>query len=258
MKWVFLISLLCGLTAIRLVGAQTDTPIPDLLQQASAAYAAGDYPKAVSLYETVVKNQVTDGRVYFNLGNAYYQMGDLGYALLNYRRAQEVMPRDDDLKVNITRIRGERFDVQGDDTEFLNSLAALTMEVMTLNELSWLAFGLWTLCFVVIFIRILRAGWRETLRIPVVVIAMLLLTAAALLGSRLYLTLARPSAVVVEETVLVMSGPGDSYLKHFEIHSAAEIRVLESRGDWVRFALPDGRQGWIPEKSIARVLENEG
>lgn len=235
-----------------------DLSVSDLLQKASTTYAAGDYASAVSLYEALVQDQVHDGQVYFNLGNAYYAMGDLGRALLNYRRAQEFIPRDDDVNLNIARVRNDRLDVEGDDTGILNTLASPTIGLVTLKELGWLTFGLWAACFALIFLRISRPRWREMLRIPLLVAAVILLTVAVLFGSRLYTTVAQPAAVVIEPTVQVMSGPGDSYLKHFIIHSGAEIRVLETRNDWIRFTLPDGRQGWIPAVASGKVIDDMG
>jgi hypothetical protein len=49
------------------------------------------------------------------------------------------------------------------------------------------------------------------------------------------------------------SGPGEDFLGLFDLFAAAEFRVLERQGGWVRALLPDGRQGWLPEDAIARI-----
>ena len=47
-----------------------------------------------------------------------------------------------------------------------------------------------------------------------------------------------------------MTGPGTDYVEIFELHSAAEIRIVEERNHWVRFQLPDLREGWIEDRSL--------
>ncbi len=246
----FIIILLCCFTLTIPASAQSDA---DTLRAANAAYENGDYPLAILLYETVITAGARDGVVYFNLGNSYYQSGDSGRALLNYRRAQNIMPRDLDLNINIARIRSERTDIQGDETALPDSLSALTSNTLTITEFGWLMLVLWALWFVILLVRILRPRWRSTLIVPLLAFGITLIIGIALFGSRLYVENYRPAAVVVAPITQVMSGPGDNYLGHFQIHIATELRILETRGEWTRFVLPDGRQGWILDETIEKI-----
>src|SRR5690242_19210137 len=99
-----------------ITSAQLDSLGP--VVQANDAYITGDYKTAQLLYEATIQDGVRDFRVYFNLANAYYQSGDMGRALLNYRRAQEIWPRDSELASNLARVRIERVDLLSDDTGF--------------------------------------------------------------------------------------------------------------------------------------------
>ena len=78
-----------------------------------------------------------------------------------------------------------------------------------------------------------------------------MLLAVGLLSARVYVETQQPVAVVLSETVEVMSGPGDNYLPLFSLYEAMEIRVLEERDGWLRFALADGRQGWIDKANTS-------
>jgi hypothetical protein len=196
---------------------------------------------------------VRDSVLYFNLGNAYYETGQLGRALLNYRRAQMLTPRDTDLNTNTALVLSKRVDIQGDETAPIDSLAALTSGIMTVNELSWLALGCWILFLATSLIFVVRPPLRGILRAPLLVAAVVVLSAFLLLGGRLYVMSNRPIAVVTGGIVSAMSGPGDDYLEIYRLHSAAELRVLERRGNWVRFILPDQRQGWTKADFITVV-----
>jgi len=53
----------------------------------------------------------------------------------------------------------------------------------------------------------------------------------------------------------VMSGPGEQYFNLFDLHAAAEVRVVEQRGNWLWVELPDVRQGWIPITAVEKVTK---
>lgn len=242
------VAVIIGLVFAQFVAAQRDE-----IDRAAAAYQNGDYETAITLYETLVASGAQDGAVFFNLGNVYYQSGDLGHALVNYRRAQNLTPRDADLNVNMALSRARRLDIQGDETGLLESLGVLTTGVLTSIELGWITLALWTLWFGLLSAAVLRAQWRDALRAPLIILGVIALAGIVLLGSRLYVASSTPSAVVIESSVNAMSGPGDAYLELFQLHEAAELRLLDQRADWLRFALPDGRQGWIPRESVEPV-----
>jgi len=68
-------------------------------------YRQGDYALAIENYKKVLGSGVVSGQVYYNLGNAYFKNNDLGNAMVNYLRARRYMPRDPDLKSNISHAR---------------------------------------------------------------------------------------------------------------------------------------------------------
>ncbi len=63
--------------------------------------AVGKFEQAVSLYEQLLESGFINGQIYYNLGNACYRLGTPGKAIMYYRRAEELLPRDADIKANI-------------------------------------------------------------------------------------------------------------------------------------------------------------
>ena len=45
------------------------------------------------------RQRVYSGRLFYNLGNAYFKAGELGRTVLNYNRAQKLMPYDKDVPI---------------------------------------------------------------------------------------------------------------------------------------------------------------
>jgi tetratricopeptide (TPR) repeat protein len=231
--------------------AQSDNAA--LIQQANVAYTNGDYKTAQLLYEQVIQGGFHDPSLYFNLGNAYYESGDLGRALLNYRIVQQSWPRDVDLNRNLALVRSERVDLQGDETGFVEGVAALTIGVTTFTELSLLVACVWASAFLLLAVAIFQSKWRKRLRFPLIGLGTALLVGVLLLGSRFYVEGLRQSGIVVQPVAQVRSGPGDEYLELYQLHSATEVHVWDSQNGWVRFALPDGRLGWLPAQALEIV-----
>lgn len=231
--------------------AQVD--VHALADQAAAAYEAGDYANAINLYRALLDSGVHDSRIYFNLGNAYFQSNNLGLALLNYRRAQQLSPRDSEIHQYLNMVRSRRIDIQGDELFWLDGLATISIAVLAYQELSWIVLALWSVFFACLIAWIPAHHWRTTLRPALIGISMLLVITLGLWIARGYAESNRPAAVVIENTVTVMSGPGQDYLELYTLYGAAEMRLLETRGDWLRFTLPDQRQGWIPQAAVEKV-----
>jgi len=223
---------------------------------AADAYQQGDYQTAITLYEQQVARGERNGALYFNLGNAHYEAGHRGRALLNYQRAARYLPRDFNLNNNISRIRAERLNLTSDETDWLNMLAVITVDTLTIYELSLLVFGIWILFFGLLAVAIvLEKQPSEGRRILILSIGIILFIGFALLGSRIYVEAQRPSAVVISNATSVMSGPGQDYLNLYTIFEAAEVRILEEINNWVRFSLPDGQQGWIQAENVGYITK---
>ena len=225
------------------------------IERGDEAFRLHDYETAIMLYEEAIATGHSTGTIFYNLGSAYYAIDDSGKAMLNYRRAEIYMPRDVELSVSIARIRAQRTTITTDDTNSLHLLATLTNDTMTQFELSIIVFVLWVVFFVMLIIGLLRKTQDSNYQMVVGVMGVILLAGLILLGSRVYVETWRPDAVILSDTATVMSGPGEDYLSIYSVHTAAEVRILEQVDEWVRFALPDGRGGWILRQDVGFVNE---
>jgi hypothetical protein len=205
------------------------------------------YRGAALRYERLIREgEIRNGRLYYNLGNARFQMNDLGRAILNYRRAARLLPGDDNIERNLEYARTRRLDRFDEmvETRVLKTLLFwhydLSARVRTaLFALFWA--GLWCAAAVRLFRREL---------IPGLLPAVLGLGAAMFFGSiAAEQTPASGEAfgVVVAEETVARRGDGESYQPAFTepLHAGVEFRLLEDRPGWRDVELPDGRTCWI-------------
>ena len=230
-----------------------DAPTDDRITQAETAYYTGDYATAIQTYGALLQDGIESSALYFNLGNAYFEAGQLGDALVAYQRAQLQHPRDTDINANISRVRALRADFQGDEQFIIDKFASSTYSVMTRIELGIVTAIGWTLWFIAATLWLWRQTWRRYLSIPLVVGGVVMLIGVTLFFSREFSDTYRPRAIVTELQASVYSGPSEDYLNIYQLYSAAEIRILEIQREWVRFILPDGQQGWILRSAVTCI-----
>jgi tetratricopeptide (TPR) repeat protein len=64
----------------------------------------------MSLERIADQGDVHNGKLYYNIGNTYFKMHDLGRAILNYRRAEVLLPNDPNLRQNLAYARSKCLD----------------------------------------------------------------------------------------------------------------------------------------------------
>ena len=212
-------------------------------------YAQKDWAGAVQAYEEALKSG-HDPRAHYNLGNALFRSGKIGEAIVNYRRAYYLAPRDRDIATNLAFARAYRLDKSSGSTSPLAQVAGRALRWLSRNEAARLAGALFTLAGLVMSAWIV---WRGRL-LGLAAGVLALLGLYGFLAQQLWAgeVAARPAVVVVPE-VSAASGPGDEFKQVLLLHDGTEVRIRETRGDWALVQLPGGSGGWLKQSAIERV-----
>lgn len=241
---LFMILISTGLTA------QGQTVFED---EAEEAYRQGDFIRAIALYETIPSDSNQGFRTYtgyFNLGQAYSQVGDWGRALLNYHRAHYFSPRDEEILGRIATIRAIRPDLYIEEMGILEQLAKIT-QFFAIWELGFFVMIIWSLTWWFAIRFMLRPSLIK--RRLLMLFTLFTLTLTGLTVNRVYIETYRPLAIITTSQTDVLSGAGLDYFPMFSLSTGAEIRIIERRGIWAKIRLFDGREGWVRVNSITQV-----
>ncbi|MEM7130801.1 MAG: hypothetical protein AAF702_31040 [Chloroflexota bacterium] len=260
MRVLLSLFILLGMQAndIAAQGQANEAP-KETMEAGNRLYDEGRFAEAALTYEGLVSQGVRDGRLFFNLANAYYKENDLGRAILNYERAVLLIPRDSDLRANLRLANSQAADRYEAQRESLIGQAALTTSRwLTLNEMALLGLCSW---FVVVLLWIVLNRYvsasprlREITWYGVILTALVLVSSVLLLGVRVYADQTRPQGILLASEVDVLSGPNPNNITEFTLHAGAKITILETRGQWLRLALPgDELQGWVPAETVGLV-----
>jgi len=231
--------------------AQIMQDIPSLLFKANEAYLAGNYPEAAELYQAIDMSGHLNGNIFYNLGNCYMRLGETGKAILNYKKARLLLPRDGDLKANLQYARSLRQDSLGDTSSSLWHSLAFWYFGMNFKELL-VIFGILNLIFWVAALILLYrdsewAKWTLALSL------LLGLVMGISCGLKYRETFQNNQGVILDQETPVRAGFSRKDTVLFALHNGAEFKVLDKEKGWYKISLPDEKKGWLPAGSAGLV-----
>jgi Bacterial SH3 domain/Tetratricopeptide repeat len=240
---------------VLLLNATVDAD-PATVDAANQLYVAGHYGEAARIYEQEIARGVQDSAVYFNLGNAYFQQGDMGRAVLNLQRAEQLAPRDADIQANLELARQQTTELFAADLTGPVAVLAGITDWLTVNETAVLVLVFWFLLgFLLLAYRLVDGprGKRLTQSLALLVLILMLLTGVSL-ASRSFLQQVLPPGVVVTPSVAISDSPGANGTPGLSLTGGTKVQVIDQQGDWVRVDSPQGMgETWVPAQAVEPV-----
>lgn len=190
--------------------------------------------------------RVPNGHLEYNIGNAYLQAGDLGRAILHYRRAERFVPRDPFLTDNLREARSRSLiPIKPGARDRLFAYLFFWHDRTSTRERATVAIVTFLLIWVFLTARLFRP--RRALAVLAGGCAVISLVGVASVGMDLWKDHGAPSGVILAMDVPAFKGPGTSYQRQFEqpLQPGVEFTLRERRGPWWRVELADGKTGWI-------------
>ncbi len=220
-------------------------------------YQEGDYAGAVELYGRILESGVESGELHYNLGNAWFRLGELGPAILHYERARRIMPRDDDLGANLELARSLTVDQVTPLPGFrVSRVARWWVDLLSRPALLAVVTLAWLTAMTALIVAV--AGRGDSLlvwsRRTAAAAGMVTLVFGLSLAAR-ELELGRPDeAVIMADEAAVHSAPSDdSALLIFTVHEGTKVRVERRSDEWVEIVLEDGKVGWVRSGQLTLI-----
>ncbi len=213
----------------------------EMFLQGNRSYVQGACNDALASYRAIPNK----GRsVWFNMGNCYYKLGNYAQAIACWKRADRgsFCAEHDDIVSNVCATY-EKLGKKASHFWLYDMLARLLTYIPVL-VLQLLFIGSWYVLLLLLFCC--RRTWRFYIG------AMLSCCAVLLLGAMLlvhYYAYWYERGVVVEDSVLLFSGPHVRYHKLGEVSLADEVFIHDKRPGWYKVAKQD-LQGWTSVQGI--------
>jgi tetratricopeptide (TPR) repeat protein len=227
---------------------------PDSLDRrfeaATAAYVQGQYDRAVGEYRALLDEGYASGALYYNLGNAYVRLDQLGQAIRYYEKARRLRPGDPRLAHNLEQAR-RRAGV------YPSVLPPRGLQALVQG---WSPFALFLagglllgsgLAVAVVWATPHRpVPWRHPLVWGPGAAGLLLVLVA--LGTS-YVQARAQQAVVVAPQAPLHAAPTPTAASDTTLPEGTMLDVRDQRAQWTRVRLADGTVGWVPARALGAI-----
>ena len=222
--------------------------------EANEYYSIEEYSEAIKVYEDILKNG-EHANVYYNLGNSYFRVGDIGNSIWAYEKALKLSPRDSDINFNLKYLRFMVKDkiLPPDDIYFISLYKSLVLKFSFTDILFLLGF-----IFMFLSIKYLINQYFNFLIyfngfINYTSIVFLLIFSWMALDK--YWDISDINHGIITSSVVdVRSSPldrGDNVV--FRIHEGTKVEIQNIQSGWSEIMLLDGKKGWIFSKGVRQI-----
>ncbi len=247
------IILLLGLvTVARLFATEPD----QIMEEANMAYINENYHEAIELYKNILEMELESATLYYNLGNAYYQTGQIGKAILNYERARRLSPNDEGILHNLRVARS----LLTENAEPLPQLFLLDWrdKFMQIQSIDGWAITIIILAFSTLLCAIMFLVLKKRMQKKVFffagILSLLLLMMSYYAVSRQHnLHYVKQEAIVMSPRVTAKSAPSERSIDLFVVYEGTKLELTSDVMDWYEVRLPNGQVGWL-NKSVLEII----
>jgi len=227
-----------------------------LMLQADSAYQQENYEQAIQAYSQIIANGNQGARLFYNLGNSYYKIGQNAQALLWYERARRLAPADEDIQHNIAFVNQKITDKLEPVPEIM--FVQWWHRVCNLcNETQWAIFSI--VASFLLFIGLIAFFFSDNMILRVSGTIIFWLSAIVLIFSIIFASQQKnktennPEAIIMDLVVEAQSTPNGSGNTLFVIHEGLKVQITNKMNGWMEIRLPNGEKGWVPE-TVAEAI----
>lgn len=229
---------------------------PEMSSEAEQLYRDGKYQEAAELYQKILAEGQESSKLYYNLGNAYYKMGENTQAILNYERALLLDPSDGMARYNLRMAQHaivDKIDVLPE--LFLIRWYKGMVTYFSADQWGYISVGLFILFLVMaaLFFYSGRVVVKKTGFI-IGIIAFLLTLATIFFAMQQERRISqRDYAIITTPSVTVKGAPDHSGTDLFLIHEGLKVQITGELGGWYNIRLADGNEGWVAKSDLEKI-----
>ena len=224
----------------------------ELFEQANTAYENLEYKQAVNSYLALEKEGFSSANLFYNMGNAYYNLDEVGKSILYFEKALKVEPNLKDAKHNL-QLAYLKSDNQIEPLPKLFIVEWWQSLLSKKSASTWAWQGvifIWLAIVLLILYRWKKMTWSKVLGILILLFG---LSYICLAWQKYNYDYKHQFAIVLPEKVALKNSPnldGENVLLAFE---GLRIEIVDQVDDWYQIRLEDGTDAWLLKETVALI-----
>lgn len=225
-------------------------------EEANKLYTSKQFDKALAIYlELAQKNEPT-ANLYYNIGNCYYRLNELGNAIVYYEKAYKLNPDDESIQKNLKIANAKTIDKITPVSKLfiykwiddLTQLNSPTLFAVWSIVFIWFSVG-----FAILFFVTRKSSTRKlSFYSSAFLFVMFIITLWLGFNSENYHKQTH-NGIIIAKSVYVKSSPDASSTDLFILHEGTKFEIKDNVSDWFQIRLANGATGWIEEKHFGKI-----
>lgn len=253
MKIKIIYTLLILFFSLSVQPAQSQDESKEKYNNGVNSFTSGNYQEALRIWTELYNTGYRSPNLNYNIGNAYFKLNNIPFAILFYERAYMLAPSDEDINYNLQIARTLIVDRFQEIPE-LFFVRWYNYVSLTLAANTWAAFSI--ICFILsllllsLYIYTSRYNFKVYgfwLALVFFVFSVSSLSFALRNKSLVYDS---NKAIILSPLVNGKSSPDNSGTDLFVLHEGTKVTVEDEVGEWLEIRLSDGNKGWVPVNSL--------
>ena len=225
-------------------------------KNADDEYKKENYQQAIRDYEELLKKGAS-ADLYFNLGNAYYRTDNITRAVLNYERALQLSPGDEDIRFNLQMARSKTIDKITPKSEMFFVTWYKSLVNLTSVD-GWARTSIISIAAALVLVLCYLFAHKVSLRKigfygAAILVVVFILSNIFAYEQKCLLT-NNTGAIVISPSASLRKTPVANSENNTIIHEGTRLEIVDdTMKDWKQVKLEDGREGWVLSSQIERI-----
>jgi tetratricopeptide (TPR) repeat protein len=226
----------------------------DTFNKGNTLYNEGKFQEAITMYESILTNNVHSAELYFNLANSYYKLNRVAPSIYYYEKALQLSPNDTDIKNNLAFAQNMTIDAieKVPEVGFSKFIKGIT------NTFGFDVWAMLAIVCVVLFVILFLVYYFtfSTLKKRMLFVSSFVLLFFAFIT--LFFAFQKNAidkknnpAIVFSQESDVRTEPNLRSESAFQLHEGTKVQVLENYNNtWTKIQIANGKTGWIATDDI--------
>ena len=223
----------------------------DKFDQANDFYSQEAYDSAITLYESILTEDLYSFEVYYNLGNAYFKKNQLGLAILNWEKARKISPTNAMVIENLNHaysLTRDKFDVEIKSEGFIKSI------IYEKSPNFWSVLAIITSFLLALTLILFFTSRHDHIHqisfyfSIIAFVALIAFTVSASTQKSYYQE--NNTAIILTPRIQVLVAPSENAEESFPLHEGTKVELIGHDGDWVEIVVNKDNRGWIKKDDI--------
>jgi tetratricopeptide (TPR) repeat protein len=236
------------------------------VERGDSAYSKSAYTEALGYYTEALNKEGSSSNLYYNIGNTYFRLNDLGHAVINYERALMVDPSNEDARTNLEFVKTKIQDKPEDDSTFLSNVHQNIIAMHSPDAWAWIAFTLFVIVIgaIAVYLFTTNINVRKAGFFGGIVVLVVFLYVLSVAKSAADAVDDHEQAVVIVPSTNLRSEPQTAQSKTDKvvpIHEGTKLIIVDSLATpddpatmmWYDVKINNSTRAWVSSADVERL-----